>query len=318
MEKLENVCTLLDSGSTDCFIDSRFAIDNNLPLQNLEKPLQLSLFNGSTASQGLILQSMILDIQFPCGTQHQVCFLLTPLDQSASAVLGYSWLTLYNLLIDWVMQEVKFRTLVKRYLSEGAVNFSPVYTPSELSSQTLQPVAADLLSDSHTPTSGPSAALHAAAAKISISVISAHAVSLLSCLPRCHPFSIVCSGLIRSSAPTAQAAGTAPTSSSPDLALEAKLEELRPKIPEEYRDYVDVFSKSKGTTLPPRRLYDHKIKIEDGTTPPMDPFIPYRKLNSWPYKSSSTITLPIASYAHHSLLWEPLSSSSARKMAPCG
>src|SRR5258706_1274870 len=203
MEKLENVCTLPHSGSTDCFIDSRFAIDNNLPLQNLEKPLWLSLVNGSTASQGLILQSMILDIQFPCGTQHQVHFLLTPLDQSASAVLGYSWLTLYNLLIDWVMQEVKFRTLVKRYLSQCAVNFSPVYTPSKLSSQTPQPVAADSLSDSHTPTSGPSAALRAAAAKISISVISACAVSLLSCLPRCHPFSIVCLGLIRSSAPAA-------------------------------------------------------------------------------------------------------------------
>src|SRR5258706_4750404 len=196
MERLENISPRLASGSTDCFINSRFTIDNNLPLQNLEKPLRLSLFDGSTASQGLILQSMILDIQFPCGTQHQVCFLLTPLDQSASTVLGYSWLTLYNPLIDWVMQEVKFRTPVKKDLSEGAINFSPVYTPSELSSQTLQPVAADLLSDSKTPTSGPSAALRATAANISISVISAHTVSLLSHLPHCHPFSIVCSGLI--------------------------------------------------------------------------------------------------------------------------
>ena len=61
-------------------MDSRFAIDNQLPLENLQTPLRLTLFDGSAASQGLIIQSTTLDIQFPCGTQHRVMFLLTPLD----------------------------------------------------------------------------------------------------------------------------------------------------------------------------------------------------------------------------------------------
>ena len=61
-------------------MDSRFAIDNQLPLKNLQTPLRLTLFDGSAASQGLIIQSTTLDIQFPCGTQHRVMFLLTPLD----------------------------------------------------------------------------------------------------------------------------------------------------------------------------------------------------------------------------------------------
>ena len=43
---------------------------------------------------------------------------------------------------------------------------------------------------------------------------------------------------------------------------------LRPNVPTEYHNYLDVFSKSKGTTLPPRRSYDHKIELEDGATPP--------------------------------------------------
>ncbi len=36
----------------------------------------------------------------------------------------------------------------------------------------------------------------------------------------------------------------------------------------EYHDYVNVFSKSKGTMLPPHCPYDHKIKIEAGMSPP--------------------------------------------------
>ncbi len=38
-----------------------------------------------------------------------------------------------------------------------------------------------------------------------------------------------------------------------------------------YHEYLDVFSKSKGTTLPPCRTYDHKIKLENDATPPFGP-----------------------------------------------
>ena len=64
--------TLVDSGSSHCFIDSRFAISNNFKLENLEKPLRLSLFDGSTSSHGLIIQYTRLLIRFPCGAQHSV------------------------------------------------------------------------------------------------------------------------------------------------------------------------------------------------------------------------------------------------------
>ena len=41
--------------------------------------------------------------------------------------------------------------------------------------------------------------------------------------------------------------------------------------PEEYHDFTDVFSKGKADTLPPRRPYDLKIEIEEGTTPLIGP-----------------------------------------------
>jgi len=39
-ENLKENSALLDSGSTGCFIDSRLAIDNQLPLENLKKLLR--------------------------------------------------------------------------------------------------------------------------------------------------------------------------------------------------------------------------------------------------------------------------------------
>ena len=40
-------------------------------------------------------------------------------------------------------------------------------------------------------------------------------------------------------------------------------------IPEEYRDYANVFSKAKADTLAPHRPYDLQINLEEGATPPI-------------------------------------------------
>ena len=56
-----------------------------------------------------------------------------------------------------------------------------------------------------------------------------------------------------------------------DDALAAEYEALRPLIPIAYHDWLDVFSKRKGTTLPPRRSHDHHIRLMDDSTPPFGP-----------------------------------------------
>jgi len=43
------------------------------------------------------------------------------------------------------------------------------------------------------------------------------------------------------------------------------------KVPEEYHEFTDVFSKTKADTLPPHQPYNLKINIEDGATPPHRP-----------------------------------------------
>ena len=39
-------------------------------------------------------------------------------------------------------------------------------------------------------------------------------------------------------------------------------------IPEQYRDYADIFSKARADTLAPHRSYNLKIEHEDGVQPP--------------------------------------------------
>ena len=193
------------------------------------------------------------------------------MDPSASAVLGYSWLTQYNLLIDWVTQELKFRTPENEILSVDAASSMSVHTPPELSPRTPQPPASDVLPDSQPPPPEPTAALRAAATKISVLVINAYAVGLLSQLLHCHPSSIVCSGFIRPLSTSARATNVTFNSTPSDPALAAELDELCPKVPKHYQDRVYAFSKRKGTTLPPRRSYDHKIETDEGTSPPYRP-----------------------------------------------
>jgi len=64
-----------------------------------------------------------------------------------------------------------------------------------------------------------------------------------------------------------------PKPDSPNVtpALAAKYAELKSQVPKTYHEYLDVFSKSKGMTLPPRRPYNHKIEVEPGMTLPFGP-----------------------------------------------
>ena len=58
--------------------------------------------------------------------------------------------------------------------------------------------------------------------------------------------------------------------------MAAEFDALRLLVPEPYHVCLDAFSKRKGSTLPPRRPYDHRFDLEDGTSSPFGPIYSIR------------------------------------------
>ena len=135
--------TLVDSGSTHCFLDSAFACGHSLSTTPTP-PVELHLFDGT--SNNIISEVVSLPVKFPSGECMTLDFYVIPLDPCCSLVLGHSWLTRYNLLIDWVSRSISFRppSVLQSLASVPPVKtlvnppFSPAENPLQLTpSETL-------------------------------------------------------------------------------------------------------------------------------------------------------------------------------------
>jgi len=95
---LASVNALVDSGSSDCFVDSVFVSKYCLPLQKID-PHLLTLIDG-TINQ-LVSHVVSLPINFPCLYSCRIEFFVTKLEGTYPIVLGLNWLTQHNPTIDW-------------------------------------------------------------------------------------------------------------------------------------------------------------------------------------------------------------------------
>ena len=210
---------LVDSGSTNCFLDFAFAYEHSLPTTPTS-PVELCLFDET--SNNIISKVVSLPVKFPSGECMTLDFYITPLDSCCFLVLDHSWLTHYNLLIDWISRSISFRppSLLQSPASvppvEILVNppFSPVKNPLQFT------LSETFLSNPKWP---------------HIVIINVPALLWVSRLSGLTIFSLQFCSIMQAKSTT--------ISEKIDLS----------SIPEEYHEYTNVFSKSKAETLAPHR-----------------------------------------------------------------
>ena len=187
-------------------------------------------------SNSVITQTLDLPIHFPTRETQTLSFFVTLLDQGCMIVLGYRWLTRYNPSIDWVLGNIQFHQTL-----QPKPKTSPP-TETELSSV---PLASDIPPMQPPPPVTPR--------KPRVTLINAAAYSRACKFDGSQCFQLWIS--------LPEVTGCSTATSSVDLT----------SLPEEYHDFVDVFSKSKAGKLTKHQPYDLKITLDEGTVPPFGP-----------------------------------------------
>ena len=95
----------MDSGSSNSFINSNSGLTQHLSTHNI-LPIRLHLMDGT--SNSVITQALDLPICFPTREIQNLTFFVTSLDQGCTIVLGYCWLTCFNPLIHCVWGHIFF------------------------------------------------------------------------------------------------------------------------------------------------------------------------------------------------------------------
>ncbi|KAF5314164.1 hypothetical protein D9611_006987 [Ephemerocybe angulata] len=98
-----SMASLIDSGATNCYMDTDFATMYGLPLQTLPTPVKLYNADGSENAGGDILATCTVAMKVLSHIE-TITFYTTSIKYPV--VLGYSWLSKHNPDINWTTKEV--------------------------------------------------------------------------------------------------------------------------------------------------------------------------------------------------------------------
>jgi hypothetical protein len=231
---------MVDPGATASFIDAAFARSHSIGLRLKATPLLVHVADGRPISSGATTHET-LPLQLQIGSHAEsIRFDVTTLGQYP-IVLGMPWLTLHDPSIRWSTHRVVFDS---DYCRTHCLE-----QPPAVRSPSTPPVPA-----AASPSPLPGTASRPTRAPL-VSLVSATAFQRAATQGQ-----LFCLTVSKPPEPAESPPPPGPDSVS--------------RIPPEYLDFADVFSKESASVLPPRRPHDHRIPLEPGATPPFGPLYP--------------------------------------------
>ncbi len=239
---------LLDSGATTCFISSKFAAQNSLPLVPRLSPLAVSNVEGRPLVSGPITHEVSLRLAIG---QHNEVVSFAVIDTPYPAILGLSWLRLHSPRVDWARSVLEFTCC-------------PDNSAPARQSDTPAPDV-DQEPESPAPALSPSES-DVRIATVSWDEIRAENDHVFIAIIQPYPDTAV----------IANAQGNPnldpddnPSDEPEDLDL------IKKTLPADYHDLIEVFSPRSANTLAPHRPgVDMEIDLEENKSPPNQPLRP--------------------------------------------
>ena len=202
----------------------------------------------------MITRAADLKLRFSTSDILTIKFYVTTLESSTALVFGHNWLHRYNLSIDWSAgQLLSFRQL------SLSVSSSPLTAHSnskESPAMRYTSASASVSDEGPVPFSASaSSASDNSSALPSVSFVNAAAYARIARAAGSTVFSLTVSN-----------SDSLPSSS----AFSATTDTVNlDRVPDEFHEYADVFSKSRANELAQHRPYDLKIELEEGAEPPV-------------------------------------------------
>ncbi|KAF6515026.1 hypothetical protein HZS61_006160 [Fusarium oxysporum f. sp. conglutinans] len=225
---------MTDSGAEGKgFIDESWAKSQNLQFRPLKRPFEIEVFDGRPAESGQITHYVRAGLRIADHYQKNMLFYVTRL-ASYPIVLGMPWLKQHDPQVGFAAHTFTFNSpYCQKFCNTPA-------KPAKI--KALQTVPKKFLRqlEQNIPQS---------LRRKDILPISLQAVRLYSRRARCRFFTVTLEQI--------------------DRALQNKSEDLR--LPEELREFQDVFSPKEAEKLPPHRAGDHHIELIPGGKLPFGP-----------------------------------------------
>jgi hypothetical protein len=277
---------MIDSGATGVgFIDRLFAQQHDLNLKRLPRHIDLFGFNGTRIITGRITHVVPLELEYE-GHKEKISLFVTTLGKHP-IILGLPWMRKHEVVFDWVNRKLRFTaqrcenhqeharlsadTLDHRSAKDRKTlspqrrhddwNYSytralttPEPEPEPTPESEPEPEYEDRSDAAKPSRHGPYRLKHSSKidSEMDIYAIGAVPLTRLARKPGHEIFAITIADIDKALAPK-------------------KYTNPRTKLPKEYYNYLDVFSRDRSNVLPEHRSYDHKIQLEPGKQPGFGP-----------------------------------------------